>query len=158
MGCSSSASQQKPCIERECQPNFHQVTAHHRCRMPYGDRSAIHHCHKSSIEPPATSVQQSWSLCRSCHSNTWQRAIAPILKSRVPSLTCTGMNKCRVCHLQTATTTHSEGAATAAPSLHTTFVSSCRLPSGVPSGIQKTGDSRFKTIAHWLHHFYRMLL
>ena len=27
-----------------------------------------------------------------------------------------------------------------------------------PSGIQKTGDSRLKTIAHWLRHLYCMLL
>ena len=143
---SSSASQRRPCKERECQPRLHQVTTCRRHWMPYGDRSAIHHCHKNFIEPPATLVQQSWSPGRSYHSNTWQRAAALIQKLRVPLLTCTSMNKCQVCCLQTATTTHGEGPAPAAPSLHTTLVSSHHLSS--PSGIQKTEDRRLKVQDH----------
>ena len=149
--CSSSVSQRKPCIERECWPWFHQVTTCCRHRMPYRDWSAVHHCPKSFIGPPATSVQQSWNLGRSRPGYAWQRAVTSILKSRVSSLTCSGMNKRRVCHPQTATTTHGEGVVSATPSLHTTGskpVNSCRSSSRVPSGIQKTEDQRLKVQDH----------
>ena len=116
---SSSASQRRPCIERECQPRLHQATVHCRHRTPYGDRSAIHHCHKSSTGLPATSVQPSWNFDRSRHSNARQEAIVQILRSRVPSLTCKGMSKHQVCWPLKATTIPGEGMAPTAPSLHT---------------------------------------
>ena len=142
----SSASQQRPCEERECQPRLHQVTAHHRCRTPYGDQSAIHHCHKSSIGPPATLVQQLWSLGRSHHSNAWRRAITPILKLRVPSLTCTDTNKHRACCLQTATTTHGEGTASAAPFI--THYICKQLPFTQSGTLRNSEDRRPKAQDH----------
>ena len=153
---SSSASQWRPYIERECQPRLHQTTICRRHRAPYGDQSAMHHCHKSSTGLPATSVQPSWNLNRSHHSYAWREAITRILRSRVLSLTCKGTNKHQVCCPLTATTTHGEGMAQAAPSLHTawsTLETTAICPYGYPQefGRPKTEDSRFKTIAHSLY-------
>ena len=63
-------------------------------------------------------------------------------------------------HQQTAITTHSEGAALANPYLHATLEPVAVYPVPQESGTEdrKPKNPKLKTIAHWLHHFYRMLL
>ena len=53
---------------------------------------------------------------------------------------------------------HGEGAALAAPYLHTTLEPVATYPVAQESRRQKIRNLRLKTIAHWLCHFYCMLL
>ena len=161
---SSSVSQWKPCIEKECLLRPHQVTVCHRHRTPYREWPAIHHCHRSFIGLLATSGQPLWNLDMPHHSNTQWGAIAQILRLRVLSPTCRGTNKHRVCCLLTATTTHSEGTATATPFLHTTqttLETAAVCPYGYTQEFRREGQRlkvqdhcSFTVLTHHMHLYF----
>ena len=74
--CESVEALHRERTPTQAPPGYHMPQA---SDIPW-DQPTIHRFHRSSIGPPAISVQPSWNPNRSCHNNAWQKTAALILK------------------------------------------------------------------------------